>query len=328
MERKVVMAVDFNNLIYKSLGRHHTATNGMDVGAVVNLLFRLKSLKDQFDPDYIVFASDLSRTKTFRRQLYPMYKAQRAPVQSNVTDQMALASRILALLGFPIINDMYYEGDDILGMISRLAEDHDMNCVIISGDHDMYQLITDYTWIYDVNQNCIMDANNMHQFTGLYPEQWVDYKILLGDNSDNVPGVPNVGKKTAAYLMREYKSLSNIYNNLDRLTPQHQAGLLDTKPRLELLRKLMTIVTDYTKIGLTIERLYRMDPFPIEVYQELNVIGNPALSSMVRFNLLRVGRDRENMVPRTEAIVVPAVNSLDNEYDYNESKGDISDDSV
>ena len=328
MERKIVMIIDFNNLIYKCLNhRKWTATNGVEVGAVVNMINRIKQYKMQIDPDYLVFASDLSRTNTFRRKLYPMYKAQRAPTKTEMHEQMTLASRIIALLGFPIINDMNYEGDDIIGMVSRFAEDNNMNCVIVSGDHDMYQLISEYTWILDPNDSQIIDIDEMYRRTGLYPSQWVDYKMLLGDNSDNVPGIANIGKKAAPNLMREYGSLEAIYNNIDNLMPAHQAGLLDAKPRLELLRTLMTIVTDYTKINLNMDKLRRMDPFPNELYHEMAIIGNTPTSNNVRFYLLRRGRDRSDMVERNEVVVQQAVNSLDKEYDY-QLKGDNNNDSA
>lgn len=329
MEKKLVLAIDFNNLIYCCWNsrKWHTP-DGREVGAVINLINKIISLKDQFDPDYLVFASDLSRTQTFRRKLYPMYKAQRAPTATEIQKQMQLSSHILALLGYPIINDMNFEGDDVLGMISRLAEDNNMNCIIVSCDHDMYQLITENTWVMDVRRNILIDIDEVYNSTGLYPSQWVDYKILLGDNSDNIPGVPNIGKKSAPALIRQYGSLSNIYNHISEINPAHQAGLLDAQQRLDLLYKLMTIVTDYTKLNITVDKLRRMEPFTLELAQELRSFGNLGFMNAVKFNLMRPYRDKRDLAERKELVVTQAVNSLDKEYNYPITEGGKNNDSA
>ena len=118
--KRLIMVVDFNNMAFSSYyGTHKPNSKGIIVDGVRAFFIKLKILKDAFDPDFLVFASDISRKLTFRRELYPPYKAQRKPGDPEMINQMKMISKIIGLLGFQTLNHPYYEAGDILGMISR-----------------------------------------------------------------------------------------------------------------------------------------------------------------------------------------------------------------
>ena len=152
------------------------------------------------------------------------------------------------MLGFQILNHPYYEADDILGMISRYAIDHDMNCVLISSDRDMYQLVTDSVWVQSPRNNDLIDPAFIYNKYGLTPAQWIDLKCLQGDKSDNIPGIYGVGEATALKLMQQYGSLENIWANIDHIEGKVRQCLITDWDKMPLTKQLVTIVTDYTKI--------------------------------------------------------------------------------
>lgn len=276
--RKLILIIDFNNVLFTSYyGQKLINQHGYNVNAVKGFFTKLKNLKDIFDPDFIVFARDLSRVKTFRRKLFPDYKAQRKPMDPDIFSQMKMAQQIVALLGFSIISHELYEADDIMGMISRFGEEHEMDSIIISSDRDMYQLITDHTFVMSPRNSDLIDKNYLQEHYQLTPDQWIELKILQGDRSDNIPGIPGIGEVTALQLMQQYGSIQNIYQSMDRLKPKIQSLLTQYQDTLDLTRKLVTIETDYTLIDLKEEMLYRHDVFTNEVW---DIIADQQLYSL------------------------------------------------
>lgn len=251
-KRKLILAIDFNNVCFASYyGQKLFNSKQMNINAIKGFFFKLKMLKESFNPDYIVFASDLSRERTFRRKLYKSYKAKRKPTDEDVQNQMKYISQIVALLGYPIINNEMYEADDILGMISKYAVDHNMDALIISSDRDLYQLINDNTFIMSPRNSDVIDTAYLIEKYKLMPNQWVDLKILQGDNSDNIPGIPGIGEITALRLMQQYNSVEGIYSHMSEHKPAIQDLLQKGESGIELTRQLVTIVTDYSIINLS-----------------------------------------------------------------------------
>ena len=286
--KKMIMAVDFNNMSFSSYyGQHITNSKGVVINAVRAFFIKLKILREAFDPDYLVFASDISRKLTFRRQLYPPYKAQRKPGDPVMIDQMKMISKIISLLGFQILNHPYYEADDILGMISRFAMDNDMNCVLISSDRDMYQLVNDTVWVQSPRDNNLIDRNFILNKYGLTPEQWIDLKCLQGDKSDNIPGIYGVGEVTALKLMRQWGSLDNIYNNIDKIDDRIRQYLIADWDKMPLTKQLVTIITDYTKIDLNLNNLMRRPAVFYEIMQMIDELELSSIQGIMRFSLLR-----------------------------------------
>lgn len=292
-DRKTVLAIDFNNILFMSYyGQPLINSRGMNINAIKTFFFKLRTFREMFEPDYIVCASDLSRAKTFRRKMYPLYKAQRGSADPNVIEQMKYASQIFALLGFQTINNEYYEADDILGMISRLSERNDMDCVIVSSDKDLYQLVTDNTFILSPKNSDLITKEFLMNNYQLTPEQWIELKILQGDKGDNIPGIRGIGNVTALKLMQTYGTIENIYDNLDKLTNKVRELLINGKNDIPLMRDLVTIVTDYSHIDLTLRDIQRTKPFEVELYELINDLEIHSLTNLMRYNLLPQYNDK------------------------------------
>lgn len=291
--QKLILIIDFNNVLFTSYyGQKLINQHGYNVNAVKGFFTKLKNLKDIFDPDFIVFARDLSRVKTFRRKLFPDYKAQRKPMDPDIFSQMKMAQQIVALLGFSIISHELYEADDIMGMISRFGEEHEMDSIIISSDRDIYQLITDHTFVMSPRNSDLIDKNYLQEHYQLTPEQWIELKILQGDRSDNIPGIPGIGEVTALQLMQQYGSIQNIYQSMDQLKPKIQSLLTQYQDTLDLTRKLVTIETDYTLIDLKEEMLYRHDVFTNEVWDILADQQLYSLFDIMQYSLFPSQNDK------------------------------------
>ena len=215
-DKKTVLAIDFNNCVFASAyGQPLTNSKGHNVNVIIAFFNKLKMLIDIVNPTYIVFASDLTRERTFRRKLYPGYKAQRKPMDPEIHEQMRTISRLIALLGYPTLNDYTYEADDVLGMISRYNMINGMNTVIISSDRDLYQLVNKCTFIMTPRGDKVIDLSYMNENYKLTPDQWIELKMLQGDRSDNIPGIVGIGPKTALQLMQDFGSIKSIYENID-----------------------------------------------------------------------------------------------------------------
>lgn len=292
-DRKTVLAIDFNNILFMSYyGQPLINSRGINVNAVKTFFFKLRTFREMFEPDYIVCASDLSRAKTFRRKMYPPYKAQRGASDPNVINQMKYASQMFALLGFQTINNEYYEADDILGMISRMSERNDMDCVIVSSDKDLYQLVTDNTFILSPKNSNLINKEFLMNNYQLTPEQWIELKVLQGDRGDNIPGIRGIGNVTALKLMQTYGSIDNIYDNLDKISNKLRELLIGGKNDIQLMRDLVTIVTDYSRIDLTLKDIQRTKPFEAELYDLINELEIHSLTNLMRYNLLPQYNDK------------------------------------
>ena len=288
MTNKLVLAIDFNNILFGSYyGAPLINSRGMNVNAIKGFFFKLRSLKETFNPDYIIMANDLSREKTFRRKMYPPYKAQRKPHDEDIINQLKYAQQLAALMGYKFINNEMYEADDILGMISKFLGEKDIDVIIASSDRDLYQLLDDHTFIMAPKHNELIDQQWLYERFRMTPQQWIELKMLQGDRSDNIPGIPGIGEKTALILMQKYGSIDEIYNHISELKSGLQHILQDGKKILPLTRDLVTIVRDYTKINLTEEMLIPSEPFVQEVYDLITYLEIYSLVNVVEFSLLK-----------------------------------------
>lgn len=289
MGRKTLMLIDFNNVLYAHYyTKPLTNTKGQEIHAIKGFLYRLKNLREIFNPDYIVIARDLGRATTFRRELYPEYKGTRKPTENSMVFQVNTTARLLALMGYPVIGNERYEADDIIGMCSKLAEELNMDVIIVSADKDLYQLISPSVKIWSFKVNEIIDQRYMMDCYGLTPSQWVDLKILQGDRSDNIPGIPGIGTKTAMELMRGFGSIQGIYNNIQKLSNSIQEKLKDNKDSIPLTRRLVTIVRDYKLLGITEKDFERKEVFRNEVYNEIAELEIHSVVNLIQYDLLPI----------------------------------------
>jgi len=192
------------------------------------MLFFLKMLND-LQPDYIIAAFDMA-VPTFRHKEYKEYKAKRIKMPDNFYEQIQIVKNLLEASNIPILEKEGYEADDIIGSITEKLKDKNIQIFIVTGDLDTLQLINDKVFVYTlrrgIQDSIIYDKEKVFERFQLEPEQLIDWKALKGDPSDNVPGVPSVGEKTASGLIKEFKTLDNLYKNIK------QEGKIKVSPRI------------------------------------------------------------------------------------------------
>lgn len=224
-----------------------TTRTGEPVTAVYGFARKLFSVLREYKPDGVAVAFDLG--DTWRHAEFKEYKATRDRMPDEMPSQIERIVEVLHAFQIPVLTYPNYEADDILGTLARQAADAGDDVLILTGDRDMFQLVDDHIRILYTSGGpnpvtSVVGREQINERYGLTPEQFVDYKALLGDNSDNIPGVPSVGEKTAIKLMQEYGSVENIYAHLADLTPRLRQALTDSVDQVERNRRLCRIVTD------------------------------------------------------------------------------------
>ncbi|WP_405383100.1 DNA polymerase I [Phascolarctobacterium sp.] len=240
--------------------------NGVHTGAVYGLCNMLLKLLGDLQPRYMAVAFDKSR-KTFRTELYADYKGQRKPTPSELSEQFPLAMQVLGALGIHTLELDNYEADDIIGTFAVHAPEN-VEVVIVTGDRDELQLVDKRTKVYYTKRGIsdiqIFDeAEFAANYEGLVPKQLIELKGLMGDTSDNIPGVPGVGPKTALKLIKEYGTVANVLENIDKVSGKSlKAKLAEHKESALLSQKLATIYTD-APVDCNVE-LYELAPIQEE----------------------------------------------------------------
>ncbi|NWH05883.1 DNA polymerase I [Desulfobacter latus] len=201
----------------------------------------LKLLKDKH-PGYAGVFFDV-KGPTFRHKMFDEYKANRPPMPEELAIQIPDIKAIIKALNIPIIEKTGYEADDLVGTYARIAQAQGFKVIMVTGDKDFIQLITDDCTLWDPMKDTITDRAGVKAEMGIEPEQFIDVLGLAGDSSDNIPGVKGVGVKTAVKLIAEYGSINNIYNNLDQLKKKKKLheNLTASKKIVDLSRNLVTI---------------------------------------------------------------------------------------
>ena len=176
--------------------------------------------------DYAAIAYDL-REKTFRHIRCDTYKATRRPMPEDLAKQLPVSKEIAELMGLHVLTAAGFEADDILGTLSRIAKENDVECVIVTGDRDSYQLVCDGVTVHLAanNETRIIDTKAIDEMYGLTPSQLIDLKAVMGDSSDNISGVPGIGEKGALELMHQYGSLDGIYAHIDEIKASKKTKL-------------------------------------------------------------------------------------------------------
>src|SRR5512138_3393594 len=182
----------------------------------------LMRILEQEKPEYIAVAFDTG--KTFRDQIFPEYKGTRAKMPDDLRPQIGRIRELIDAFNIPRLEMEGFEADDVLGSIAHIANEQGLGVKIISGDRDLLQLVNDRTIVYLAgdDQNYVTDEDVIMKL-GVRPDQVVDYKALVGDKSDNVPGVMGVGEKTAIALIGKFGTLDGIYQNIDQIDQRWQA---------------------------------------------------------------------------------------------------------
>ena len=221
---------------------------GLHTGAVYGLCNMLLKLLGDLQPKYMAVAFDKSR-KTFRTEMYADYKGQRKLTPSELSEQFPLAMKVLDTMGIPTLELDNYEADDIIGTFAKHAPE-DVEVVIVTGDRDELQLVDKRTKVFYTKRGIsdiqVFDETEFAaNYEGLVPKQLIELKGLMGDTSDNIPGVPGVGSKTALKLIKEYGDVETVLENIDKISGKSlKAKLADNKESALLSKKLATICVD------------------------------------------------------------------------------------
>ena len=219
---KKLLILDSNSILNRAFYgvRYLSAKDGTPTNAIYGFLnILLKLIKEQ-EPDYICAAFDV-KAPTFRHKQYEGYKAQRKPMPEGLAAQMPLAKDVLRAMGVTILEKEGYEADDIIGTVARLCEESEISCFIATGDKDDLQLASDKTKVIltvtksGYNETIIYDDKAVKEKYHVTPTEFIDVKALMGDPSDNIPGVKGVGEKTAMSLIEKHHSIEYIYENID-----------------------------------------------------------------------------------------------------------------
>ena len=219
---KKLLIRDSNSILNRAFYgvRYLSAKDGTPTNAIYGFLnILLKLIKEQ-EPDYICAAFDV-KAPTFRHKQYEGYKAQRKPMPEGLAAQMPLAKDVLRAMGVTILEKEGYEADDIIGTVARLCEESEISCFIATGDKDDLQLASDKTKVIltvtksGYNETIIYDDKAVKEKYHVTPTEFIDVKALMGDPSDNIPGVKGVGEKTAMSLIEKHHSIEYIYENID-----------------------------------------------------------------------------------------------------------------
>ncbi len=249
-----LLVLDGNSIINRAFYgiKLLTTRDGHFTNAVVGFMNILHSLMSQVSPDGVVAAFDL-KAPTFRHKMYDAYKAGRKGMPDELREQMPVVKNILGMLGYTVLECEGYEADDILGTIARLCRESGNECVIATGDRDSLQLVSDGVSVMlaatRMGRSEIIDYTPeliSEKYGGLKPSQLIDVKALMGDSSDNIPGVAGVGEKTAVALIAEFGSLNGVYENIesDFIKNGVRAKLIADKDNAYLSLTLGTICTE------------------------------------------------------------------------------------
>jgi len=244
-----LVLIDSNSLIYRAFFAVPplTTTKGELANATFGFASILLKSIEQTSPQHLAAAFDLP-VPTFRHERDATYKATRRPMPDELRPQIERVKELLGKFGIPIYSLPGYEADDVIGALARQAEKAGVETIIVSGDLDPLQLVTPRTKLMTTRQGfqntVIYDEEMIRQRYGLRPDQMVDYKALKGDTTDNIPGVPGVGEKTAAKLIAENATLEGVYADLTRFTPRLREALETNKAQVFNSRELARIVTD------------------------------------------------------------------------------------
>lgn len=245
-----LMILDGNSIVNRAFYgiRPLTTKDGTPTNAVYGFLNILNKLTEEEAPDYLTVAFDISRI-TFRNEKYDLYKAQRSGMPDELRIQIPILKEVLTALNIPYLELEGYEADDIIGTVSRLCNEQNIECKIATGDRDDLQLASELTTVKLVvtkggrTETTDYNSDKVMEEYGITPTEFIDLKGLMGDASDNIPGVKGIGKVTALNLIKEFKSIDNLYDHLDSpvIKPAQRKNLTEHKDMAYLSRELATI---------------------------------------------------------------------------------------
>ncbi len=259
--KKPLILIDGSSYLYRAFHALPALINsrGEPTGAIYGVLNMMRKLITEYDPEYVGVVFD-SKAKTFRDEMYPAYKAHRPPMPSELVSQIKPLHESIQAMGVALILVEGVEADDIIATLATQAEAEGMTTLISTGDKDLAQLVSEHITLINTMSNTQLDREGVRQKFGVTPEQIIDYLSLMGDSTDNIPGVPNVGPKTAAKWLQEHGSLDAIIAHAETFTGKAGENLRNSLSQLALSRRLVTLERHISDLPVTLAGLRRKDP--------------------------------------------------------------------
>lgn len=271
---KKLYLVDVSSLFFRAYYaiRPLTSPAGLPVNAIYGFLSMVVKLIKDENPEYLVFCYD-RKEPSFRKDMYENYKANRSETPEDLAPQIPYIKKLADLLGIPSVEVAGYEADDLIGTLSEIGLKQNFEICIVSGDKDFGQLVKPHVTLLDTMKETRIDSAGVKEKWGIPPEQFIDYLALVGDTSDNIPGVKGIGPKGAQKLLEQFGSLDSIYSRLEEVTNEKlREKLISSKNEAFLSKKLVTICLD-APISAEMEK-YRRQAFNTDgllaLFRELN----------------------------------------------------------
>lgn len=266
---KKLYLVDAPNMFFRAYYAIRPLSNskGMPTNALYGYLSMTVKLLKEIKPDYLAYCFDTSEP-TFRNELYEDYKANRDEMPDDLSKQVPYFHKITECLGIRIFEQDGVEADDLIGSLATFGRKHDLEVTIVSGDKDFAQLVNPFVKLYDTMKDVVYDIDGVHDKWGIPPEKMVDYLALVGDASDNVPGVEGVGPKTAVKLLLDHGDLQGIYKNIDSIkSDKLREKIKQSEKNAYLSKELVKIVTDLD-LKISLDDI-KLKPVPRKQTEEL-----------------------------------------------------------
>ena len=267
--KKIVYLVDVSALFFRAyyaISSHLSSPKGLPTNALYGLLSMTDKFIKENKSKYMVYCFD-HKKPSFRTKIYSEYKANRGEIPEDLKAQIPYIKKLVSLFGIPRVEKEGYEADDLIGSLALIAQKKNFKVVIVSSDKDFAQLVSSSISLYDPMKAVNYDSFGVQQKWGVHPEQINDYLAIVGDSSDNIPGVFGIGPKGAQKLLQEYGNLEQIYENVNNIQKKTAEKLIKSKAEAFLSRKLARIVTD-----IDLEKSvpsFQLLPIQIEKLREL-----------------------------------------------------------
>lgn len=267
---KKLYLVDVSSMFFRAFYavRPLTTPEGLPTNAIYGFTSMIVKLLKEEKPDYLGFCYDLP-TPSFRKEIYPEYKAHRTETPPDLIPQIPYIKKMVDALGIPSFEMNGFEADDIIGTLTEIGSKHHCQVMIVSGDKDFAQLVRPGVELLDTMKDTRIDSDGVKSKWGVRPDQFIDYLALIGDTSDNIPGITGVGPKTAQKLLNDFDTLDGIYKNIDSIKSLSlKEKLIHEKEKALISKKLATIVTD---IPMT-DNLDHLKPAPFKKEELLHLL--------------------------------------------------------
>ena len=328
---KKIILVDGNNLLFRSYyataytGNVMRNSKGFPTNGLYGFINMMNKIIREEKPSYILVAFD--KGKTFRHDKYDVYKAGRAAMPEDLKQQFPVAKELLGAMGIRYFEIDNYEADDIIGTMSRIVDEEDeFIATIVSSDKDLLQLISDEVTVKLLKSNdyIMMTPDTFREMYKCDPIKMIDLKALMGDSSDNIPGVKGIGEKTAINLIEKYGSLQNLYDNIDSVTGKTKEKLLEDKDNAFMSYDIATIYRE-VPIPFSLDDCKYQGIKRDELFKYLEELEMPSL--IRKYDLYDEAlSEKEEKKKDEKPLVIDDICNLDSNKDFSiyvETRGEV-----